>query len=172
MKNFTNQRGLAMLEVVIVAAIVAIFSTVAVPKMARILDKVQLDYEMKHLYSTLNLTRSIGKNSSLKPVIFSGIKTQSEQVELQIHKNKNDAFATNRYEIVRQDTGAVYHMHYLRGGVKLNFAGGSPMKIHFDDANKYSDANGTITLTSQFGEAYVISNSVGRFRGSYEKPKS
>ena len=172
MKNFTNQRGLAALEVVIVAAIVAIFATAAVPKMARILDKVQLDYEMKHLYSTLNLARSLGKNSVFYPVVFSGIEKQSNNVELQIHKN-NDTVAKNCYEIVRQSTSSTYYMHYLRNGVTLYFDGSSPLKIHFDNANQYSDANSkTITLTSKFGEAYVISNSVGRFRGSYEKPKS
>ena len=171
MKKFKPQGGLAALEVVIVAAIVAIFATAAVPKMARVLDKVQLDYEMKRLYSTLNFARSLGKSSTYKPLIFDAslFENQSGAVELQI-RNDRDTIAKNRYEIWRPASSSVrYYRHYLSGGVKLDFDGASPMQIHFDKSPSYSSMNDTVTLTSKFGKAYVTADSVGRFLGYYEK---
>lgn len=175
MKKFVNQRGLAALEVVIVAAIVAIFTTTAVPKMARVLDKVQLDYEMKHLYSTLNFARSVGKSSAYNPAIFGSklVDGYSNRIEMNIRKG-SDTVAKNSYEIQIVGKSEKYYQHNLRGGVKLIFDGGSPFTVNFDDANKYSSANSkTFTLTSKSGkdEAYVVSNSVGRFHGSYKKPQ-
>ena len=172
MKKFKPQGGLAALEVVIVAAIVAIFATAALPKMSRVLDKVQLDYEMKRLYSTLELGRSLGKSSAYKTSIFNPnlFEGQSGNVELQIRKD-SDTTAKNRYEIWRPASSSVrYYRHYL-SGVKLSFEGASPMQIHFDKSPSYSSMNGTITLTSKFGKAYITSNSVGRFRGTYDDPK-
>ena len=171
MKKFKPQGGLAALEVVIVAAIAAIFATVAVPNAARILGKVQLDYEMKRLYSTLNLARSLGKSSAYNPAIFNGklVDGYSSRIEMTIRKD-NDTVAKNSYEIQIVGKSEKYYQHDLRGGVKLSFSGGSPFTVNFDDANKYSSANSkTFTLTSKFGEAYIISDSVGRFRGTYEK---
>lgn len=156
MKNFTNQRGLAMLEVVIVAAIVAIFSTVAVPKMARILDKVQLDYEMKHLYSTLNLARSVGKNSD-------------GNVKLIVSKKNN------KYHISSQVgfSSVKYYEHFLPEKFDLSYSGNNDiLQITFNNPSMYSEGSGkkTITLTSRLGsKAKIVANTVGRWRGTYEK---
>ena len=85
-----NQNGFATLEIILVIGIIAIFSTVAVPKMARILDKVALDYELKHLYSDLNFARSIGKSSTFDGGIFpSGFdNTGNGQIEFWIYSRK------------------------------------------------------------------------------------
>lgn len=170
MKKFKPQGGLAALEVVIVAAIVAIFATVAVPNAARILGKVQLDYEMKRLYSTLEFGRSLGKSSTYKPVVFGSklVDGYSNQIEMNIRKD-SDTVAKNSYEIQIVGKSEKYYQHNLRGDVKLIFNGGSPLTVTFDDAGKYSSMNGTVTLTSKFGKAYVTADSVGRFHGYYEK---
>ena len=164
MKNFTNQRGLAALEVVIVAAIVAIFATAAVPKMARILDKVQLDYEMKHLYSTFNLARSIGKNSIYKASGFGG-GAQDDELKFIVNKNNN------KYHILRGTTSnpyAKYYEHFLPEKFDLKYDG-NILQITFNNPSMYSEGSKTITLTSRFGyKAKIVANSVGRWRGTYE----
>lgn len=165
MKIFMNQRGLAVLEVVIVATIVAIFAKVAVPQMARIYDKVQLDYEMKSLYSTLNLGRSIGKNSAYKTTEFA-IIPQDGTVELIINKS------TDKYFIERTHQGYDrYYEHILPKGFDLNYSGkNTSIQITFTNPSMYSEGSKTITLTSRLGkQAKLVANSVGRWRGEYVK---
>lgn len=58
-----NQKGLATLEIILVATVVAIFATSAVPKLANIMDKTVLDYEVKKFCSELNFAQSVGRTS-------------------------------------------------------------------------------------------------------------
>ena len=167
MKNFTNQRGLAALEVVIVAAIVAIFATAAVPKMARILDKVQLDYEMKHLYSTLELGRSISKSSRYNGGIFgtSGIR----DTNFSIYEIGNvPAKKYYVYTLTLSDSSSTLTIHRQRLPEKFTLSSNSSKKTIqiLPDSGKSI----TFTLTSRLNKtAYVIGNSVGRWHGSYDK---
>ena len=171
MKKFTNQRGLAVLEVMIVAAIVAIFATAAVPKMARILDKVQLDYEMKHLYSTMNLARSVGKNSSYQvPALGYG---GGHSLGILIGK-KNYRFQKNGLDISK---------HILFNGIEMTTtsSGGSFNQIIFEpngfsltglnSKGKYfTSKSGNVQINSRFGKSTKIYlDSVGRIRGEYDK---
>lgn len=164
MKNFTNQRGLAMLEVVIVAAIVAIFSTVAVPKMARILDKVQLDYEMKHLYSTLNLARSIGKNSEGGSTleIYKDIGNYELKIGDKIFSSHNLS-AQGMKLSTYSDSGAFQRISFTAGNFSLE---GTTSK-----SRPFKSKSGRVQITSRFPKSAVriYFDSVGRIRGEYVK---
>ena len=164
MKKFTNQRGLAVLEVMIVAAIVAIFATAAVPKMARIIDKVQLDYEMKHLYSTMNLGRSMAKSSSYSYGIFGALsKDKVDDPRLYMStSNRKYQLKFNEWNIIVQD-------HKLENGTGFSYAF-SNGTYNFVKISDNSGDSGTITLTSKFGKkALVKIDSVGRVHGEYVK---
>ena len=174
MKEINNQRGFSSLEIILVVAIIGIFSTVAVPKMARILDKVCLDYELKHLYSELNLARSIGKSSTFTSSFG---EASQQSVELWIYsKNYGSVNARNRYQIMRQsiNAGLKFYQHNLSNDIKLEFNHGNEvLKINFNNPSRYSTNNknvGNLELKSKYGNsAYIIFDSVGRWRGAYER---
>lgn len=174
-----NQNGFATLEIILIVGIIAIFSTVAVPKMARILDKVALNYEMKHLYSELNLARSIGKSSNFNASIFNGQIRSDGDVGLYIYKKDN------RYEIQRHNLNTFSHSHNLSNGITLTFNSSltffslsgvkvkivsSEYPITFENPSRYSGGSNTITLTSKYeNSAQIVFDSVGRWRGKYVK---
>ncbi len=169
-----NQNGFATLEIILVIGIIAIFSTVAVPKMARILDKVALDYELKHLYSDLNFARSIGKSSMIDDGIFNTFKnTGNGQIEFWLYSRKyGNANFRNRYQIRRPAvTSSVYYRHKFINNVNFEFKNGDLMdKITFNNPSRYSSGSNTITLTSKYGNSAQIKfDSVGRWRGTYVK---
>lgn len=172
MNEIKNQRGIATLEIVLVVAILGTLSAVAVPKMARIVDKVCLDYEMKHLYSDLNLARSIGKSSTFDSGIFQLADSQ-QKIELWIYgKYYSNANAKNRYQIMRTSlSSSPYHRHKLTNGIELDFNHSNTiLKISFDNSARYSKGSQTLTLNSKFGNsAYFKFDTVGRWRGTYEK---
>ncbi len=171
MDKLKNQRGLAALEIILATAIIAILATVTVPKMARVLDKISLNYEMKRLYSTLHFTRSVDKLTKYNVSIFTNVfDTGAGRVRLHIQK-------TN-YLIKHENNSLTDFIdkHFWASGFQFSYPAALKI-IAFDSQGKGLNANngaadGTITLTSRFGDkAYITVNSVGRIRGSYEKPK-
>lgn len=174
MKEIKNQRGFSTLEIILVVSIIGIFSTVAVPKMTRLVDKVCLDYEMKHLYSDLNLARLVGKSSTFNGGIFPDIEDAQPKVEFWIYgKNYSTATARNHYQFMCPSVSSYpQYRHNLTNGIELEFnRSDSVKKITFNNPSRYSSENNTaLTLKSKFGNsAYIIFDSVGRWRGSYEK---
>ncbi|MBQ7705001.1 MAG: hypothetical protein IJT73_06220 [Selenomonadaceae bacterium] len=169
MNKIKNQRGFAVLEIILIVGVIAIFSSVALPKMKITLDKVALNYEMKHLYSELNLVRSIGKSSTFNGGIFPTMQDAGHKVEIWLYsKNYSNESARNRYQIMRTSlTSTPYYRHNLTNGINLEFSGGYYLKeIDFSnlgDSQKF-------TLISKFGDkAYVKIDSLGRVRGTYNE---
>ena len=164
-----NQNGFANLEIILILGIIAIFSTVAVPKMARILDKVALDYELKHLYSELNLARSIGKSSTFHGGIFNGITNPEGAAEIWIYSGKHQTKnVKNSYQIRRASIS--HYRHKLSNEISLNLdmSGeyNTPLKIN---CYKFGISK-TLTLTSKYSNnAYIYIDTVGRSRGYYVK---
>ena len=168
-----KQNGFATLEIILIIGIIAIFSTVAVPKMARLVDKANLNYEMKHLYSDLNFARDLNKSSKFDAGIFTTIHNPDGKIEFWIYVDSYiTPSARNHYQIMRTAlTSSPFFRHNLSNEIKLssNISGGynKPIKIDYDNLGKSTQ---TFTLTSKFGnESYVYLNTVGRIRGSYVK---
>ena len=172
-----NQNGFATLEIILIIGIIAIFSTVAVPKMARILDKVALDYELKHLYSDLNLARSLGKSSMIEGGIFpnSFDNTGNGQIEFWIY-SRNYSNPKNRYQIKRPAvTSSNYYRHNLINGVELEIdkVYNTMEKLTFNNKTRYDNWSKTLKFSSNpklvnKTTAEVTFDSVGRWRGSYK----
>lgn len=170
MKEIKNQRGFSTLEIILVVSIIGIFSTVAVPKMTRLVDKVCLDYEMKHLYSDLNLARSVGKSSTFHGGIFPDIEDSQHKLEFWIYgKNYTTATARNRYQIMRSSVSA--YRHHLTNNINLDLLHGNALqKFTFNNQNRYDEWSKTIELDLKSKPVAVIYfDSVGRWRGSYVK---
>ena len=174
MNKIEQQRGFATLEIILALAIVGIFATFAAPKMARIVDKSCLDYEMKHLYSDLNFARSLGKSSTFNPGIFTDVEKNQQKIEFWIY-GKNYG-GNNRYQIMRQAvTSSPYYRHNLENDITIDFNHSNLVKkIEFDNHSHYKDldkdSSQTVTIKSKFGyETKMVFDSVGRWRGTYEK---
>ena len=168
-----NQNGFANLEIILILGIIAIFSTVAVPKMARILDKVALNYELKHIYSELNLARSLGKSSTYNGWAFPDSKSQ-QKVQLRLYgKYYNSDALKNVYQIRRPSapSASAHYFHRLTNGITLDFSGGDKvLSIEFDNPGRYSSGSKTLTLTSKYEDsAQIVFDTVGRWRGKYVK---
>lgn len=168
-----KQNGFATLEVILIIGIIAIFSTVAVPKMARILDKVALNYELKHLYSELNLARSIGKSSTYNGWAFPDPNSQHKIELLLYSRYYSNSKIRNRYMIMRQslDSSKSYFLHKLTNDIKIEFSGGDKvLRINFSNPSRFSAGIQTpLTLTSKYNySAKIVFDSVGRWRGTYE----
>ena len=161
MKEIKNQRGFATLEIILVVAIIAIFSTVTLPKMARSLEKVYLDYEMKHLYSDLNLARDLSRSVNYNPSILSDGNYKRDYI------NGRILFSTNNFSIFnsRQNSGKsnnVFRRYKLSDGITFNHAYGTANMKDFGFNESY-----TIQLNSRFsGKAYIRLDTVGRIRGT------
>jgi Tfp pilus assembly protein FimT len=176
MDKLNNQRGFATLEIILVAAIIGIFSTIALPKMARILDKAYLDYELKHLYSDLNFARSLGKSSNVNGGIFE-LDDVNHKIEFWIYSRKyTTASARNRYQIMRPSvTSSPYYRHNLNERIELDINQGNLVQTFvFDNHSRYKNDNNTsartITLNSRFNyKAYIYLDTVGRISGDYVK---
>lgn len=61
-----NEKGYALIEVVFLVAIVAILSSIAVPKISNELQIAQADYLMKSLYSELRFMQAARRTSAYK----------------------------------------------------------------------------------------------------------
>lgn len=168
MNNIKNQRGVATLEMILAVTILGIFSAVAVPNMARLLDKACLDYEMKHLYSTLSFARSIGKSSETKGAIFAITEKQGGSVELWLYgKGYGNEGARNRYQIMRPDLNTKpYFRHNLQNDILLDYQSTKLLTIPCN--GRTFESSYTIDLISKYGKSARIKiDTVGRVRGTY-----
>lgn len=153
-----NQRGLATFEIILVVMIIAVLTTVAVPKMARLVDKVQLDYEMKIFLSTLDFAKSLNKNAFYNGEIFQ--YTDLDKVSMvQINIIEN----LRRYEI-KQDS-EVLQFHDLPKNFSIELNGSLSNTINF-----FEGKSGHVTLTSKLGDKrYIYFDSVGRWSGANQE---
>ena len=157
--DFKNQRGLATLEVILVVTIIAILSTIALPKMARMVDVAQLDYEMKIFMSTLDYAKSLNRNIAYTPEIFSS-SLEKPGSTLQLSIKKNPAGYT-----LKSDTPNLFEPHNLPTGFSITDT--LDGNIYFTKPN-----NGNVIITSPFGnKRYIIFDTVGRWRGDINPPQ-
>lgn len=160
MNKLKNQRGFAMPEILLVAAIIAVLSTIALPRMSYILDKVYLDYELKHLYSDLNFARDLSKSVGYNPTAVGDGNYSREKIRFRIN------YKSNKTEIHCTRDGKpdfVFNKHNLLNGITFDKNSGIK-DLEFNESL-------TITLKSQFNnKAYIRIDTVGRIRGNYVKP--
>lgn len=155
-----NQRGFATLEMILVILIIAVLSAVALPKAARMVDAVRLDYEMKIFLSTLDFAKSLNKNAFYQREIFKDVISHYKINELQVN-------ITNTEYGIYSGGQALFTPHQMPEGFSMNCNATLDNSISFTQAN-----NGTLTMTSrQNFNRYIIFNSVGRWRGDITAPK-
>ncbi|MBR4152374.1 MAG: hypothetical protein IKT98_05390 [Selenomonadaceae bacterium] len=169
------QRGLATIEIILATIIIAVLVKVAVPNAARIIDRVSLDYEIKHFYSDLRYIQSMGRSSKIsdKGMGQTGIINETGvDVNLIITPEKNG------YQIFRgkdNNKKALREPHYFSNGVKINLKDHevtNSIKIEFDEEGKAKIKcdnsilnSATLVFTSNLKKKKFIKfDSVGRIR--------
>ena len=141
------------MELVIVAMIIAILMSAAIPNAVRILDRITLDFETKRLYTDLRAVQAFDRMTGMNDSHF---KTNAdESVRLSI--------LTDKYVIEKNALSVIYATHYFSSGVTAD----RTKIIKFDDMGKITPATSeTLSLTSRLGVKTAIAfDSVGRFHG-------
>ena len=156
--DFKNQRGFATLEIICVLIIISVLTTVAVPKMARMVDSAMLDYEMKIFLSDLDFAKALNKNAYYNSGIFddSNFNDTPHQIFIDVNKNSYD---------FRRDI-KVFASHKLPNGFSYELRYLKP-SIDFFKGNR-----GHIIITSKLNnKRYMIRDTVGRWHGDINPPK-
>lgn len=151
------QKGIATLEVILAALIIALLMKVAISNATHLIDRAALDYETKRLYSELRFLQVVNRSTKFDAT-GTGLDGVGEYVSIK--------FTTEppSYQVVRGLGKPVREVHYLSYGVKLSSPSSS---VNFDSQGKASITSNHITLTSRLGKTKKISfDSVGRMQGA------
>ena len=162
------QKGIATLEVILAALIIALLMKVAVPNAERLIDKAALDYETKRLYSELRFLQAMNRSARFDVAGTGGFYiTKDEYVSIK--------FTDTSYQVVRGlgYTGKpVREVHYLPHVKKLSWKSGKTLStISSDTLGKWNFGRDTrsdkLILTSRLNQKkYLVFDTVGRLRAS------
>lgn len=156
------QKGFATLEIIFATMIIAILMGAAIPNVARVIDRVALDYETKRLYTDLRFLQSLNRMTNMKDTHF-GTLDDNPPINLIVYPE--------RYIFKRNYPNKIYAEHYFSNGVTVSKKNGTEIwQIKFDDMGKVTPAiSDSLMLNSRFKKkTSIIFDSVGRFRGGRE----
>ena len=160
-----NEKGYALIEVIFLVAVIAILSSIAIPKISNEIQIVQADYLMKSLYSELRFMQAARRINSYK--------NQNEEI-LQAKNNGTYCILISSNEKKRYRLKLLYDEELRRYNLPSNFAFADNFYIVItpDGALKEAFSNrnsGTIKLKDNKGKEYkpfIVFDSVGRIRFS------
>ena len=155
------QKGIATLEVILAALIIALLMKVAVPNATKLIDRAALDYETKRLYSELRFLQAMNRSAKFDLTGTGLSDVSGEYVSIK--------FTDKSYQVVRglSYTGsAVREAHYLSHGEKFSWKYSKTLKpISNDRSGNFDVKSDTLILTSRLGNKNrLVFNSVGRLR--------
>lgn len=173
------QKGFATLEVIFATIIIAVLISVAIPNAAHVIDRVELDYETKKLYTDLKFVQSFDRMTNMKESHFNK-NEEANIVSIEFISNIDNSKTS--YTIKKRTTQTVYDNHPLPAGFIFSFDGTDDFSyIKFDDMGKPRAMNtpqnpngkildGHIRINSRFGkDSCIFFNTVGRFHGEPKK---
>ena len=160
------QKGFATLEIIFATMIIAILMGAAIPNVARVIDRVALDYETKKLYTDLRFLQSLNRMTNMKDTHFG--TTDDNPINLIVYPE--------RYIFKRNSPNKIYTEHYFSNGVVSDKNNIGLRTITFDDMGKIrlllegkQQSSYTLNLISRYEKkTAIIIDSVGRFRGGRE----
>ena len=156
------QKGIATLEIILVALIISVLASAAIPNVTRVLDRVTLDYETKKFYTDLRFLQSFDRMAYMQDNHFDTNKDSRVTSVVYPEKYIFKKFSANK------ELGE----HFFSRGVTASKKNNSDYwQIKFDDMGKIQPAESDhLTLTSGLGKKfYIYFDSVGRFTPSREK---
>lgn len=94
-----KKQGFTLIELMVAIAVVAILSTIALPRMDSFLVKMRVDNEINEIQRLLltarNMAINTGKNTTVCPLSSSGACTTNWQNEISVFTNSDNVLATN-----------------------------------------------------------------------------
>ena len=167
MKYFRCERGLAMLETVIALSIMGTLTALAVPKFARSLDNVCVDYEIRCLHSMLHYTQSVSRLSQYNTFNFD----TPTGCGMSVIECRLSAGTSPPQYCVRKAVNPftkIKEYHYLERDVKINnpFTTVTP---RFRANGEHAPGSGTITISKENFKRYLVLTNYGRIRMSNQK---
>ena len=156
------QKGIATLEVVLAALIIALLMKVAVPNATKLIDRAALDYETKRLYSELRFLQAVNRSAKFNATGTGGFYVTNDEF-LSIK------FTGTSYQVVRGSglsEATVREVHYLSYGVKLSWKSGKTLyTISTEVSGNFDIKNDTLILTSRLDNKNgLVFDPVGRLR--------
>ena len=161
MNSLKNQNGFATLEIILIMLIISVLVGVAVPKMSRMMDIAQLNYETKKFVSDFYFAKSLSKSSKFEPEIFSSVPfTNGDGIIFSV--------ANRSYQIKRSNF-PVTEIHYLPK--KFQITAPSNLKtVTFGNGKTLSSSSGTYIFKSPLGLSNSLKlDSVGRLHAERNK---
>ncbi|MBR6014185.1 MAG: prepilin-type N-terminal cleavage/methylation domain-containing protein [Selenomonadaceae bacterium] len=164
MKPFENQKGFAAIEIILVLLIISLVTSFALPKISRMLETAQLNYETKKFVSEFYFARSVSKSSQFEPEIFSGSVSGGDGIIFSV--------ASRSYQI-KSGLFSIYEKHSLPKKFKIAkiFPKGSTFEVDrkFSDNLIFSNGKNSNGFTYRFESPseiylYVKKDTVGRIR--------
>lgn len=161
------QKGIATLEVILAALIIALLMKVAIPNATCLVDRAALDYETKRLYSELRFLQAMNRSAKFDPMGTGLGDVSDEYVSIK--------FTYTSYQVVRGsglNEVAVREPHYLPHVKKLSWKSGKTLStISSDTLGKWNFGRDTrsdkLILTSRLNQKkYLVFDTVGRLRAS------
>lgn len=159
-----NQKGLATLEIILVTTVVAIFATSAVPKLANIMDKAVLDYEVKKFCSELNFAQSVGRTSGCySEEIFS---KGADWGSVNIDCGHATFFRVYGFAYETEVNNHKFHRQNLPAGFTINVPTDDLKNITINPDGRNGLSNHYTFISRQGKKLFVNLDSVGRVRVS------
>ena len=162
-----NEKGYALIEILFLVAIIAILSSIVVPKIGNELQVAQADYLMKSLYSEIRLMQAARRTSAYKEEDLLPVYKKTKSLNL-VSSNTN-----KRYRI-RFDSSEEIRRYNLPS----SFSFENDFFITVMDGGILSNAflnsgySGNIKLinnrTHKLYKPFIVFDSVGRIRFSNE----
>ena len=160
-----KEKGYALIEVVFLIAIIAILSSIAIPKISNEFQIAQADYLMKSLYSEIRLMQAARRTSAYKEEDLLPVYKKTKSLNL-VSSNTN-----KRYRI-RFDSSE----EIRRYNMPSYFSFDSDFYITVMDNDILSNKvlgggyRGTIKIinrtTNKYYKPFIVFNTVGRIRFS------
>ena len=160
-----NEKGYALIEVVFLVAVIAVLSSIAIPKISNEFQTMQAEYLMKSLYSELRFMQAARRINSYK---------QQDEEIIQARNNGAYCILISSNEKKRYRLTLVYDEELRRYNLPSNFAFTDNFYIVITPIGALKEAfsgrtSGTIKLKDNSGKEYkpfIVFDSVGRIRFS------
>ena len=168
MYNFNimrNEKGYAFIEIVFLVAIIAILSSIVVPKISNEVQIAQADYLMKSLYSELRFMQAARRTSSYrKEAIFPSDKEMKPLILVNSNKNKRyrlmfaDDEELRKYKLPSYFSfKSNFYMTVIDGSILSNNVLGGGYRGNIKIINN---------TTNKSYKPFLVFNTVGRIRFS------
>ena len=171
MKYLKNQRGYAMIELILVLTTISILSSVVLPNISNSFKTAYVNYEMQNLYSEMRFIQAATRICTFNNEDVFSLATKEKYDSAKSFIIQKNDFTKNSYALSFNNN--YIRQHYIAS----TFSFPHTLSISSNEKcniKNFNNASFTLYLTKNSVECkpYIVVDSVGRIRFSLTKPKS